>query len=547
MPMFLPVPAVLQTLFQPAGNSLFSNLIMKGQLCWPFFWCSYMSLTRSYQLIILCGVALAVYYSVLFAPICFVDDNKLVYFDLPDSRMQDILRVLFSGGGYYRPLLFVTFIIDNYLWMLHESFMHLENVLLHGGNALLLYAVTERLARRTGHPENNSIPFIVALLFVLHPLATESVNWISGRTDPLACLFLLLSLKNLLDWIESPLTGRLVRIQIYYLLACLSKETAVFFIGPAILLVVVLRGKALSHRFSAAPADAVENQCRVFSQGGGQEVDGVKCLNNSQPVDPEVSSPSWRSLWSACRANWLMIASFAISTIIYFALRRYASMSSVGIDRGLGKLAYNTTRQTLESLWFDKIMEVFRSIGFYTKKIFLPWPLNFNIVQVSDWYVLLGLVTVALLVYFCWKRRDVVATLLLSAVLVGSSALLVSVGKLAWTTYAERYLYIPLIFFIPASVLWLHAKIGLVRGGQLFRVIIMLVCGASLITTVQRNLLWLDSSAFYELNYQQAPHLEITIKNHARRLVQDGREAEAKQVFKLLPPKKRNVKETTVK
>lgn len=463
-----------------------------------------MALSRSYQITVLCGVVMAVYYSALFSPICLLDDSKLIFFDVADAGLRHLITILFSGGGYYRPLLGATFILDNYLWMLEESFLHLENVLLHGANALLLYSVTERLAKRSGIPASHAVPFITALLFILHPLATESVNWISGRTDPLACLFLLLSFKILIDWIDTPTVGRIILVQLCYLLACLSKETAVFFIVPAALLVMVMR------------------------------------VNADSPAEARLKLPSIRAMLSAIRTDWLVNLSFAAMTVAYFALRRYASMSSEGRDRGLSKLAKNSTEQSLESVWFDKIMEVFRSIGFYTKKIFAPWPLNFNIVQVSDWYVPAGLASVILLAFFCWRRRDLVAALLLSAFLIGSSALLVSVGKLAWTAYAERYLYIPLIFFIPASVLWLHEKTARIRDGQFFRIIIIGFCGASLITTVQRNLLWMDSASFYKLNYEQAPDLRITVRNYAVSLQLQGMKEEARKIFILLPPKKRS-------
>jgi hypothetical protein len=462
-----------------------------------------MSLSRTYQIIFLCFIALAVYYSALFAPLCALDDTKLVFYDAVGTRLCQLPSMVFFNSGYYRPLLFLTFVADNYLWMLDESFLHLENVLLHVANALLMYAVTERFAKRSGIPATKGIPFVVALLFVLHPLATESVNWISGRTDPLACLFLLFSLKILLDWFDTPTVGRMIRVQLCFFMACLAKETAVFFIGPALLLVMVIRAGS----FTSA--------------------------------ETRPSPPSWRALLSVIRTDWLINASFAVTTLAYFALRYFSAMSTTVGDRGLNKVARYVSQQTQDSLLFDKLLEVFKSIGFYARKIIVPWPLNFNIIHVSDWYALIGLAVLLLLVCFFWQRRDLVAALVLSAFLVGSSALLVSVGKLAWTPYAERYMYIPLIFFIPGSILWLYEKIGSAWDGRPFRIVMILLCGVSLITTVQRNLVWMDSASFYELNYRQAPKLDKTIKNYAVSLFREGRVDEFKRIMKLLPPKKR--------
>ena len=465
-----------------------------------------MAVSSAYQRSILFFGVVLVYYSALFTPLCLLDDSRLIFFDVADAKPGQILALLFSGGGYYRPLIGITFVLDNYFWLLQESFLHLENVLLHGSNTLLLFAVTERLVKRSAVPDSTGIPFVVALLFALHPLATESVNWISGRTDPLASLFLLLSLKILLDWLESPTRLRLFLMQWWYFLACLSKETAVFYIGPALVMLTVLRIKQL------------------------QAVDGVTVV------------PFLSRCWVAVRRDWQVTACFFLTTAGYFTLRRYAAMTSEGRDRGLSKLALNTTQQSLDSLWFDKLMEVFRTIGFYTKKLFVPWPLNFNIVQVSDWYVLLGLMVVVLLGLWGWQRRDLVVALVLSAFLLASSALLVSVGKLAWTPYAERYLYIPLIFFLPASILWLYEKTAAIREGQLFRIIVLALCSLSLITTVQRNLLWLDSAAFYERNYLQAPNLRVSIKNYGIVLHQQGRTEDAKRIFSRLPERPREKK-----
>ena len=468
-----------------------------------------MTITRNFRLICLSVIVLTVFYPSLFTPLCLVDDTNLIVFDTPDSRLSDLLHTLFYNGGYYRPLLVATFVLDNYLWLLQESFLHLENILLHLINMLLLYGVTERLGRRLAIPDTSNVPFWTALLFGLHPLATESVNWISGRPDPLACLFLLFSFRLLLDWCNKPSLARLFGMQCCFLLACLSKETAVFFVVPAQLMMIV---------FTTA------------QQEGKTKV-----------------APEWRQLLTSLLTVWPASLAFIVTTAGYFSLRRFTAVTTLGTDRGMNRLSLNTVQNLNESSIFDKIFEIFKTIGFYSKKIFIPWPLNFNIVDISDWYILGGLLTLILLTVFCWKRRDLVAGLFLSAVLVASSALLVSVGKLAWTWYAERYLYISLIFFIPGGCFWLYEKIGDIWQGQLFRILLLLICGASLITTVHRNLIWMDSFAFYEDNYNKAPRLPLTIRNYATALAQQGRIKESNCLLRMLPKKPRVIKGTSKK
>ncbi len=89
---------------------------------------------------------------------------------------------------YYRPLTYTTFLLEERLHGLNPSFMHLANVLLHAANAFLVFFVARSLI-------NSSYAAIIAgLLFAIHPINAETVNFISGgRNTMLACFFLLLT------------------------------------------------------------------------------------------------------------------------------------------------------------------------------------------------------------------------------------------------------------------------------------------------------------------------------------------------------------------
>ena len=100
----------------------------------------------------------------------------------------------FKGGGdiaasnYFRPT-FVTWMIVN--WRLFGSSAagwHFMSVLLHVAVCLLLFA----FLRRLGSEKTTSAA--IALLFAVHPVHVENIAWISGATDPLLGVFLLLSL-----------------------------------------------------------------------------------------------------------------------------------------------------------------------------------------------------------------------------------------------------------------------------------------------------------------------------------------------------------------
>jgi Tfp pilus assembly protein PilF len=81
---------------------------------------------------------------------------------------------------------------------------HLVNLLIHIGNALLVYALVAATFRTPALSGNRAeqgsvgnayaLPFISALLFVVHPLQTQAVTYIVQRFTSLATLFFLASL-----------------------------------------------------------------------------------------------------------------------------------------------------------------------------------------------------------------------------------------------------------------------------------------------------------------------------------------------------------------
>jgi len=95
---------------------------------------------------------------------------------------------------FYRPLTLLSFRLDALVWGFTPLGFHLTNLLAHVGCSLAVMHLGNRLfdAPRAG--------LAAGLLFAVHPVHTESVSWISGRTDVLACLFglgaLLLALRG---------------------------------------------------------------------------------------------------------------------------------------------------------------------------------------------------------------------------------------------------------------------------------------------------------------------------------------------------------------
>ncbi|MEW6713874.1 MAG: tetratricopeptide repeat protein [Nitrospirota bacterium] len=87
---------------------------------------------------------------------------------------------------YYRPLTLLTFLMEGRLYGFNPSMMHLINILLHTVNAFLVYRLAFLLIG------NRYTALLAGLLFALHPINTEAVDFISGgRNTMLACFLIL--------------------------------------------------------------------------------------------------------------------------------------------------------------------------------------------------------------------------------------------------------------------------------------------------------------------------------------------------------------------
>lgn len=123
---------------------------------------------------------LAVYFQSISHPFSRFDDPFIVEYYGINSTLS-FLDVITPGSGfYYRPLVTLSYWLDFQLWGLDPAFMHLENIVVHLVNVLLVYLIASRLPLSI---EIKSLPCLCALLFGLHPINSESVNWIAGRTD----------------------------------------------------------------------------------------------------------------------------------------------------------------------------------------------------------------------------------------------------------------------------------------------------------------------------------------------------------------------------
>lgn len=148
-------------------------------------------------LLILAG--LAVYMNAFGVPFVFDDrsaivDNPQIRRIWPPWRFLDAPPTTVSG----RPLLSLTFAVNYAAGGLDPRGYHATNVGLHILSALLLYGVLRRTFlsadARISPAAREGSAFAAALLWLVHPLQTESVTYIVQRAEALAGFFLLSTL-----------------------------------------------------------------------------------------------------------------------------------------------------------------------------------------------------------------------------------------------------------------------------------------------------------------------------------------------------------------
>ena len=86
--------------------------------------------------------------------------------------------------------------IDHALWGGQPLGFHVTNVLLHMLNVILLFGLARRLS------EDRLVAFAAASLFAVHPMMTEAVGYISGRSEVLCATCVLLALLSGRRWMN---------------------------------------------------------------------------------------------------------------------------------------------------------------------------------------------------------------------------------------------------------------------------------------------------------------------------------------------------------
>jgi len=186
---------------------------------------------------IIIALGLVLYLSVLDAPFIY-DDFHLVVNNYLITSFQYIPKVFkdvfdFGSTGLpARPLQIISYMLDYKIWGFNPWGYHFTNIIIHIVNSLLIYILSLFFVKVRKEA------FLTALLFVIHPINTNAVSYISGRADLLAGAFSFISLILFFKFLDNHKNSVLILSLLSFIAAILSKEIAL--IVPLLLSIYVV-------------------------------------------------------------------------------------------------------------------------------------------------------------------------------------------------------------------------------------------------------------------------------------------------------------------
>ena len=127
-------------------------------------------------------------------------DDAYTLVSNPNIRsLTNIPRFFVDPGTYtsvreqadYRPVLQASYALNYRLGGYETPWWHFTQILLHAIVTVGLFALTRRILELLGEAHRDSIAFVAALIFAVHPAASGVVNYFNARSSLLTAAFLL--------------------------------------------------------------------------------------------------------------------------------------------------------------------------------------------------------------------------------------------------------------------------------------------------------------------------------------------------------------------
>jgi cytochrome c-type biogenesis protein CcmH/NrfG len=157
-------------------------------------------------------------------------DNPFVYDDrdtvVGNASLVDLSNVKFLlVYSPFRPVINLSYALDRWVWGVNPFGYHLTNIVLHGIAVVLVFALIRRLLADAGREGGAVCAGAAAALFAVHPIQSEAVAYVSGRSEVLCAVWFLAALLLARDAIVLRSRGRALGAIVCGALSIASKET----------------------------------------------------------------------------------------------------------------------------------------------------------------------------------------------------------------------------------------------------------------------------------------------------------------------------------
>jgi Flp pilus assembly protein TadD len=180
-------------------------------------------------------LALLVYLNAFHIPFVY-DDYRTIVVNSSIEHLSSLRAIV--AHDIARPMVNLSYAIDHQIWGEAPFGFHLTSLLLHVINVVLLFQVAWQFTVDLQHTRGSEtvgaisplvVAFTAAALFAVHPLMSEAVAYVSGRSELLCATFFLSAALCTRRWMLHDGTKWWVLTVVFWLAALLSKEIAAMY------------------------------------------------------------------------------------------------------------------------------------------------------------------------------------------------------------------------------------------------------------------------------------------------------------------------------